>query len=112
MSTVMSDRVRDVAGHIVHDPATGVAKKRKIPSYWMKPVGIDRGEPSAWRYAFHMLIGHHGIFSLTPIFLASLVGAFDVGFCRKRRSQAVPGVVDRRDLGCLHRVLLMRNGRP
>ena len=25
-------------------------------------------------YAFHLLLGHHGAFSLTPIFLLSLLG--------------------------------------
>jgi len=73
--------VRDATGHFIIDPATGAAKVRKIDSYWMKPVGIDRGEPSAPRYAFHILIGHHGIFSLTPIFLVSLAGGC-IWICR------------------------------
>lgn len=39
-------------------------------SYWMgQRRGVDRGEPSRWRYTFHMLIGHHGVFSLTPFWL-------------------------------------------
>ena len=40
-----------------------------IESYWRSPSGVDRGEPSAARYAWHSLIGHHGIFSLTPAWL-------------------------------------------
>ncbi|MCY2966736.1 MAG: hypothetical protein NT069_24425, partial [Planctomycetota bacterium] len=44
-----------------------------IPSYWMKPSAIDVGESSAAVYVFHCIIGHHGIFSLTPIFLFSAV---------------------------------------
>ena len=36
--------------------------------------GIDRGEPSKAKYAFHTTIGHHGIFSLTPVWLLTLVG--------------------------------------
>ncbi len=46
-------------------------------SYWLetRKTGVDRGEPSRWAYAFHVLIGHHGVFSLTPIWLFSLVGA-------------------------------------
>jgi hypothetical protein len=42
---------------------------RVLTSYWENPAGIDRGEPSAARYALHALVGHHGIFSLTPAWL-------------------------------------------
>ena len=47
---------------------------RVIESYWRSPNGIDRGEASIARYAFHATIGHHGIFSLTPIWLLVLPG--------------------------------------
>ncbi len=40
-----------------------------IPSYWMNPSGIDGNQESPLRYAMHCLIGHRGIFSLSPIFL-------------------------------------------
>src|SRR4029079_7021396 len=43
-------------------------------SYWRIPVGIDRGEPSAAKYALHATIGHHGVFSLTPIWILSVWG--------------------------------------
>jgi hypothetical protein len=43
-------------------------------SYWRNPVGIDRGEPSVATYALHATIGHHGIFSLTPIWILSMAG--------------------------------------
>jgi hypothetical protein len=43
-------------------------------SYWRNPVGVDRGEPSAAAYAFHATLGHHGVFSLTPIWLLSIWG--------------------------------------
>ena len=46
-------------------------------SYWSKPDAkspIDQGEPDLRNYVFHALVGHHGIFSLTPIWLFSLVG--------------------------------------
>ena len=43
-------------------------------SYWNHPTGIDRGEPSPTVYALHALVGHHGIFSLTPVWLLSVVG--------------------------------------
>jgi hypothetical protein len=50
-------------------------------SYWRDPKGIDRGEPSAATYVLHATIGHHGIFSLTPIWLLSLWGM--VPLCRR-----------------------------
>lgn len=43
-------------------------------SYWENPSGIDQGEPSKATYALHVLLGHHGIFSLTPIWLLSMAG--------------------------------------
>ncbi|HKI34401.1 MAG TPA: hypothetical protein VKA46_21280 [Gemmataceae bacterium] len=45
-------------------------------SYWHNPKGIDTAGMQEGRaeYAFHLLLGHHGAFSLTPIFLLSLAG--------------------------------------
>jgi hypothetical protein len=43
-------------------------------SYWRQPVGIDRGEPSPLVYALHATVGHHGIFSLTPVWILSVWG--------------------------------------
>ncbi len=45
-------------------------------SYWTDggKTGVDLGEPSRGVYLFHMLLGHHGIFSLTPIWLLSGLG--------------------------------------
>jgi hypothetical protein len=43
-------------------------------SYWLNRQGIDKGEPSRWVYALHTLVGHHGIFSLTPVWLLSAWG--------------------------------------
>lgn len=45
-------------------------------SYWTsgKKQGVDLGEPSRLRYGVHVLIGHHGVFSLTPIWLLTVVG--------------------------------------
>ena len=45
-------------------------------SYWTEEgrKGIDRGTPSRAVYAFHVVVGHHGIFSLTPIWLLSAAG--------------------------------------
>lgn len=45
-------------------------------SYWLDPQGIDRGEPSKSTYARHALVGHHGVFSLTPIWLLSVAGTW------------------------------------
>lgn len=47
---------------------------RVIQSYWRSPSGIDKGEESQGTYVFHALIGHHGILSLTPIWMLSLFG--------------------------------------
>jgi hypothetical protein len=47
---------------------------KERPSYWNDPQGIDRGEPSKAVYALHALVGHHGIFSLTPIWILSAYG--------------------------------------
>ncbi len=45
-------------------------------SYWLPEnrKGVDLGEPNVGRYAFHVLIGHHGIISLTPIWFLSVGG--------------------------------------
>jgi len=46
-------------------------------SHWSKEkTGVDAGEPSKVIYAFHSLVGHHGVFSLTPIWLFSIGGLF------------------------------------
>lgn len=45
-------------------------------SYWTgeNRKGVDLGEPSRWIYFFHMTFGHHGLFSLTPIWLLVPLG--------------------------------------
>ena len=43
-------------------------------SYWANRVGVDRGEPSRAVYAFQATFGHHGIFSLSPVWLLSMAG--------------------------------------
>lgn len=47
---------------------------RTIDSYWRNPVGIDLGEPDSGVYALHATVGHHGIFSLTPVWIFSFIG--------------------------------------
>jgi hypothetical protein len=45
-------------------------------TYWTadRLQGVDKGEPSVAVYIFNCLIGHHGLFSLTPIWLFSVWG--------------------------------------
>ncbi|WP_010581843.1 hypothetical protein [Schlesneria paludicola] len=45
-----------------------------VPSYWMQPQGVDRNIDSPWVYFLHCTVGHHGLFSLTPIALLALIG--------------------------------------
>lgn len=45
-----------------------------IPSYWMNPGGIDQSHETVWVYLMHCVVGHHGILSLSPIFLLMLPG--------------------------------------
>lgn len=49
-------------------------------SYWYpdRKKGVDRGEPSRAAYLFHTTIGHHGIFSLTPMWLLLPLGIWSV----------------------------------
>jgi hypothetical protein len=47
-------------------------------SLWKTPLDLDafNEHPESYgTYLFHMTLGHHGVFSLTPIFLFSVVGA-------------------------------------
>ena len=53
---------------------TYVRDGRLRDSYWRDPQGIDRGEPSQGDYALHTIVGHHGIVSLTPVWLLGLWG--------------------------------------
>ncbi|HET6423042.1 MAG TPA: hypothetical protein VFG20_05120 [Planctomycetaceae bacterium] len=46
-----------------------------IPSYWANPQGVDRNLDSPLVYAFHSILGHHGLLSLTPVWCLVLVGA-------------------------------------
>ena len=41
------------------------------PSYWTDPTGLDANPDGFWAYLFHCTLGHHGVFSLTPIWLLS-----------------------------------------
>jgi hypothetical protein len=37
--------------------------------------GIDWADDTKWVYGFHLLLGHHGLFSLTPVLILGAVGA-------------------------------------
>jgi len=39
-------------------------------------TGLDRGESSPLLYAVHCLVGHHGLFSLTPLWILSIAGCW------------------------------------
>lgn len=47
-----------------------------VPSYWTDPKGLDANAESPLVYLMHCVIGHHGILSLTPVFLLSVIGIF------------------------------------
>jgi len=61
------------------DPATGRLVGSRIDPATGKtvlqfPEGIDNQYEPWHIYLFHMLIGHHGIFSLSPIFVLTVLG--------------------------------------
>ncbi len=43
-------------------------------SYWNEPKGIDAIREPATTYLFHLTLGHHGVLSLTPVFVYTLLG--------------------------------------
>jgi len=45
-------------------------------SYWSNPQGIDAANDPKWLYLFNFVLGHHGILSLTPVFMLSFYGFF------------------------------------
>jgi hypothetical protein len=44
-------------------------------SYWRQPAGPDALNEPKWLYAFNVLLGHHGLLSMTPLFLLALPAA-------------------------------------
>ncbi len=44
-----------------------------VPSYWLHPSGLDANSERPYVYLLHCTFGHHGIFSLSPVFLLALV---------------------------------------
>ncbi|HLA83582.1 MAG TPA: hypothetical protein VJL29_02225 [Thermoguttaceae bacterium] len=57
---------------------------RVVESHWRNPTGLDRREHRTGVYAWHCLLGHHGIFSLTPMWVLSFVG---MGLWLRRRHE-------------------------
>jgi hypothetical protein len=68
-------------------------------SYWNNPVGVDRGEPSVPKYALHATVGHHGVFSLTPVWLLSVWGVVLLG--KERRFRELAALIAVLSLVCL-----------
>lgn len=87
-------------------------------SYWSQPresrSSVDQGEESRAVYAWHMLLGHHGLFSLTPLFFFSLAGfAFAFRSNQTRHWRALAAAIALLSIVCfsfyLSRGLIDRN---
>ena len=59
-----------------------------IPSYWMNPGGLDANREPWYVYLLHCTVGHHGIFSLSPVFLLTLAGWIRIRKSREHPLQA------------------------
>ena len=62
-------------------------KETPRKSYWADVENrskLDQGEPSRAVYAVNVLVGHHGIFSLTPVWLLAVLGVGMLWFRRDR----------------------------
>ncbi|MEX2120504.1 MAG: hypothetical protein WD847_12990 [Pirellulales bacterium] len=73
-------------------------------SYWSNIEDrspIDQGEKSPQTYALHVLVGHHGIFSLTPIWLFSLAGVVTMCWRSQPNLRALGLLVGGVSLVCL-----------
>ena len=66
------------------------------PSYWMNPTGLDAARDGFWAYLFHCTFGHHGLFSLTPIWLLAAWGwgRGAVSLVRGKEEQNEPGTAE------------------
>lgn len=47
---------------------------KTVRSYWEDPKRLDTGEKDRMLYTFHLTLGHHGVFSLTPVWLLFIPG--------------------------------------
>ena len=65
---------------------TYVYEHNGIPSYWSNPRDLDANTETLPTYLFHCVLGHHGLLTLTPVLLISVLGW---GFAlRKNQTQA------------------------
>jgi hypothetical protein len=56
-------------------PFYGMSNLYDYPgSYWRRPGNFDALDEPTWVYAFHALLGHHGLFAMTPLFLLAVPG--------------------------------------
>jgi hypothetical protein len=62
-----------------------------VPSYWSDPRGIDQALDSPAVYLLHCTIGHHGVFSLTPVWLLAVAGWAVVLWVRRKQGTGVVG---------------------
>jgi hypothetical protein len=67
-----------------YDFAIRLPDGRLLESYWRHPRGGDLGEASAVAYAWHAILGHHGILSLTPAWLLVIPGLALLAARRRR----------------------------
>ena len=58
-----------------------------VPSYWMHPQDLDSNTESTATYLFHCVLGHHGILSLTPVFVLTVIGWCYAAAGRTQRRQ-------------------------
>lgn len=74
-----------------YDFALTLPNGKRLESYWRSPKGVDRGERSPAAYAWHVLGGHHGIFSLTPAWILMIPG---LAMLARRRGPGRTGQAD------------------
>jgi hypothetical protein len=46
-----------------------------IPSYWTSPRDLDANNEPLSAYLFHCVLGHHGLLSLSPVLVLSVMGS-------------------------------------
>jgi len=88
--TIRRETPSEAASELTRDPLVSMWKIHHWDdwydypaSYWRgdRRRGVDLGEPSRLAYAFHLTLGHHGIFSLTPFWLLIPIGvAFSLAY--------------------------------
>lgn len=78
-----------------------------VQSYWRHPEGIDIGEQSIGKYALNVLVGHHGIFSLTPLWLLILPGLLVMAFGAEYRMPALSASIALISITCITFFILL-----